>query len=867
MNIDDTYEKSPVPADRTEDLSEADHGAMTPHGTNDAAQATAKPVERTLLELARMGRSDAFATSYAKPDGTIGYKKCDGTLAAEHVRCHLSQAGPHLGTYVMPVGDTTRLAIFDLDDHDGTLAPAAMRTVTADILEHLHAMSCKPLVFVSGRGKGMHVWLTWDAPQPASMIRKVMARVLASIGLEEGNKGGIAAGVVEVFPKSGKVADMGSLIALPLGRKSVALSPQTLGPTDNWTLRNSPDAETLANLWTAREALTYLPPDDYEDWVRFGLALKGEFGDLGFPIWDEWSRRSEAYPAKPGAVWEKWDRHLNVRDQGCVTIASLYHTAEQAGWQGNPAGTKTKTPGKDGERPSQSGTLLELVRDAELWHSESGEGYATLYEGDVARNIRIGSSSFRKYLSALMCRTTGKAPNNTALEEAVRTLAGRAEFDSPRHKTWVRVAASTGGDTLYLDLGREDWKVVEITAQGWRSGVSDSPVKFRRPPGFLPLPDPVGGDIAALGRLVNVTADDLVLLTCWLVAAFRPGVPLPILWLAGEQGSAKTTALRVCRALVDPANAAGRGMARTEEDLLVAAHNNWVVSADNLSYVDADMADALCRLATGGGLSRRQHYSNDEEHTIEAQRPQLYTGINLCGENRADLMDRTVLVKLLTIPDDRRMPEKRFEAIRAQESPTILGALLDGVSMALRRLPEVEAKLNSLPRMADFALWVEAAAPAFGWPEGKALAVYNEMRSGLQLASADADSVARIVRTFIESEPEGRFSGTTTMLYSAIAASGQFGDLDRDKSWPKGPGPFGKRLVRLLPTLRGIGFAYESEEKDHVTWHTFAAPRKAVEKEGDATSVDDIELAALQRAMDELHAKMRAKLNGKHPPI
>ena len=43
----------------------------------------------------------------------------------------------------------------------------------------------------------------------------------------------------------------------------------------------------------------------------------------------------------------------------------------------------------------------------------------------------------------------------------------------------------------------------------------------------------------------------------------------------------------------------------------------------------------------------------------------------------------------------------------------ILGALFDAVSGALRELPST--KLSSLPRMADFALWVTASEKALGW--------------------------------------------------------------------------------------------------------------------------------------------------------
>ena len=46
----------------------------------------------------------------------------------------------------------------------------------------------------------------------------------------------------------------------------------------------------------------------------------------------------------------------------------------------------------------------------------------------------------------------------------------------------------------------------------------------------------------------------------------------------------------------------------------------------------------------------------------------------------------------------------------------ILGALLDAGVVALQRLPTVE--LDSLPRMADFALCATAAERAVGWEPG-----------------------------------------------------------------------------------------------------------------------------------------------------
>jgi hypothetical protein len=74
-----------------------------------------------------------------------------------------------------------------------------------------------------------------------------------------------------------------------------------------------------------------------------------------------------------------------------------------------------------------------------------------------------------------------------------------------------------------------------------------------------------------------------VLLISWLVAAFRPGYPFPVLVIHGEQGSAKSTASKMLRELIDPNVAPLRSEQRDERDLMLAATNGWVIALDNLS--------------------------------------------------------------------------------------------------------------------------------------------------------------------------------------------------------------------------------------------------------------------------------------------
>ncbi len=79
--------------------------------------------------------------------------------------------------------------------------------------------------------------------------------------------------------------------------------------------------------------------------------------------------------------------------------------------------------------------------------------------------------------------------------------------------------------------------------------------------------------------------------------------------------------MRVLVALTDPAVVELRTLPKDERDLAIAASRWWVLAFDNLSYVSPQMSDAMCRLATGGGLGTRQLYTDDGEVLFDAKRP------------------------------------------------------------------------------------------------------------------------------------------------------------------------------------------------------------------------------------------------------
>ena len=356
----------------------------------------------------------------------------------------------------------------------------------------------------------------------------------------------------------------------------------------------------------------------------------------------------------------------------------------------------------------------------------------------------------------------GRVPSTEASRAALDALVGKARFEGPDLPVHVRLAQGDGA--IYLDLGREDCAAVRVTASGWDL-VTDYPIKFRHPRGMLPVPLPDrGGNLTALRKLVNVESDtDWRLLLAWLLAAFRPTGPYPVLILTGEQGAAKSTTARLLRSLIDPNAAPLRSEPRDGRDLVIAVRNSWILAFDNLSSMPNWLSDCLCRLATGGGFGMRELFTDDEEVIFDSQRPIILTSIEDVAD-RGDLLDLAVIVRLPAIPEERRLTESAFWAAVDAARPQIMGALFDAVAEGLRNLPHVH--LDRLPRMADFATWVTACEPALDWPAGSFLNAYRGNVADANELALDSSPIWPPLRQLVDER--GTWEGTASELLDEL---------------------------------------------------------------------------------------------------
>ncbi len=129
----------------------------------------------------------------------------------------------------------------------------------------------------------------------------------------------------------------------------------------------------------AKEALGRLRAeraDNYEDWLRVGMALT-ELGDAGFDLWDEWSKGSAKY--KEGVTEAKW-KTFTAGDG--ISLATLHHWAQQD----NPI-VVSKNGAKAAEAPKPDKKVSFTPRDVLDYFGKNEMGdaemMAAMYKGRV----------------------------------------------------------------------------------------------------------------------------------------------------------------------------------------------------------------------------------------------------------------------------------------------------------------------------------------------------------------------------------------------------------------------------------------------------------------------------------------------------
>jgi hypothetical protein len=449
--------------------------------------------------------------------------------------------------------------------------------------------------------------------------------------------------------------------------------------------------------------------------------------------------------------------------------------------------------------------LLHLARErATFFCTNGGEVYATVDSEILPVDV---AGEFNDWLWDAFLLDKKRAPTPTAVKNAIRALQAVARRRGERHEVYIRSATIDG--RIYVDLANDQRQAVEIDANGWRI-ISNPPVRFWRPTGMRPLPEPQRGQsIERLRRYANLTDAGFILLVQLLVDALHPRDERPVGCFVGGEGRGKSTLAKVVQRVLDPRATNTGNPPPTVRELIGRARNGTVLVFDNLSTLSQDMSDAICRLASGISSGMRKLFTDTTQINVGGSRPIMFTAVRN-PVTAPDLAERMVVLKIPAVRDEQRITNRKFWSAFERDLPYILGALYHITACGLRELPHVQ--LTRPPRLAEF--FEGGIACETGHGLGSFLTAFDTAAQEALDAVVEDNAIALAVITFMANRKGRAWSGNATALKSELEVHDRTeAHVTTWKTWPHDVRVFGAGLWKLQTVLHKAGIELVEGER------------------------------------------------------
>jgi len=310
--------------------------------------------------------------------------------------------------------------------------------------------------------------------------------------------------------------------------------------------------------------------------------------------------------------------------------------------------------------------------------------------------------------------------------------------------------------------------------------------------------------------------NDRILFKVWLVAAFIPEQPHPLLIPHGPPGGAKSTFCKQLQIAIDPYAGEPLILPTEKKELAQQAYHRALLIYDNVEYeIPKWLSDLLCQLITSANVSKRQLYTDDTDFAYVLMRSVVINGLQI-PRLKPDALDRTIVLHFDRISEEQRKKQTEVDDWFRSQIPNVLGKTFDTLAKSLKiykTMPELKRK----PRMADFASRGASIARALAELEGsnpdamekKFLDAYDDVMERQNIDVVESDSVASALirwhNEMLKIGKEGDYSQTYSikgkigfapgeLLYLLKMRAEQMGFDTKDKEWPKKPNQFTKAL-------------------------------------------------------------------------
>ena len=468
---------------------------------------------------------------------------------------------------------------------------------------------------------------------------------------------------------------------------------------------------------------------------------------------------------------------------------------------------------------SESRILFDLamsnIKKLYIQDNNQEEVYALVPINNHTEFINISSSRAINWLSDLYSKLVNddEIYGEDFYKKVSHAIESYCKINiSDRTRFYNRIAQLD--NSVWYDLGTDEHNAVKITKKGAEIVNLDITTPFfertqSTHSQVLPIYDNQNA-LLELATLLKIKPENTLMFMVHVVCLFFSEIPIPIMVFDGTAGSIKTTTTATIKRIVDPSGISKldnvNAMSKKPDDLIVQLEGEYMLGFDNVSYVDPDTSDILCRAITGATNVKRKLFKNKERVMLKFMSKIVLNGVIPTLEY-PDLQTRILNYERLTVDSSNMMLESDFEIKLKLLMPQILGNIFTLISDSLQDYPKLSKKIKPKTRMADFEVRGEIVSRRLGFEKNEFLNRYYEKLKTETIKSQDAyPIISAIQELMIDREV---YENSATELYSKLCFISEkqgINTKDRFTRFPKGSNKLVGHIRSIESNLRTCGF-------------------------------------------------------------
>jgi len=482
-----------------------------------------------------------------------------------------------------------------------------------------------------------------------------------------------------------------------------------------------------------------------------------------------------------------------------------------------------KTKAKEGDERSTSKKVLDFtmskIKKITISENDSDGVYAIVENNGHFESLNLESKRARQWIYDQYSRNveSNDIHGDDFYKTVVDAIIAKAQMNGTE-RTRIHNRISQSENQILYDLGTPDWKIIKITPEGVETVNFDLTLPiFRRSQSLQMQVIPKDGDIKILEKLAElllIVEDDKLVFIVHLVCMFLESCSIPMMVFDGSAGSLKTTATATVKRIVDPS---GRdtddnvsAMAEKPDDLILQLSNRYMSSLDNVSYINHNTSDVLCRAITGSSNMKRKNYTDVNEVILNFKTKIVLNGI-VPTLDYPDLQTRLLSYVRKPIDENNRITDQEFNDQLEHLLPGLLAKIFITLHEALKRYPNIKGKIKPKTRMADFEVWGEIISRVLGYSENSFLNSYHLKITEGQISQIDSHPVVASIQSFMENKEH--YENTMSHLYQELVNITTNSGIDLNSRYIKFPktSNYLKKELRIVdPLVKGMGFIVET---------------------------------------------------------